>query len=323
MKPLALSFLVSFFSFIVTNDEGALPFKKCDQYISDSIAKRMHSLPKTGIPFGSEESFNFKYPKYWESPAGLAFGGIDSLADYHFMKSYDAVSGYYLDTALVDETANFYVVLSDTWKECCTRRILTIDKQGRIIDTLRLEELGGVGSWTYIRSLYYIDAQNRINRKFFLTDSEAERTYYLGERTYEIHPSGYFVRYYEQKEGKVAADQSISLEQDDVYIWKESGPIKNHLKNGTWEEVKMNYSLRVYPTEVYYKTTYSQAHYIDGLKDGTWNYYNVQLDTNYGFITPSDRKGENLLMRETYDKGKLLKREFFEDPMDKRQPGER
>lgn len=325
-----LLFLTAFFTgfWIHNSDRSANKTEKAfssEQVLNegeDSVERLKRKLPKTGLPVGHAPSFFYDYPKSWREPVEVERSWMDTMAIDNFARCYDTCQKYYQDTALIDESKFFYLILTDRWLDSWHRHLLTISKKGEVIDKL---DLVGPEIWSrnYMEPLFFIDRKGIIYIKDFLVQSEAELTYYIGERSYKIHSSGYFMPYHKQKTGIKEVNFSFATNSYDTsFIWKERGTLKNHVKMGIWEEIKFNYNLKyITPSSpAYFNTTYVQAYYVNGLADGIWDYYNVELNDIGGYFVHSDRKGENLLMRETYELGKLIKREIFDDPLDRKAP---
>ena len=157
---------------------------------------------------------------------------------------------------------------------------LIIDKKDNIVDGLNIGYSVNL-SYNWSARFFFIDDKKNIYRKDFFNDEL--QTYFTRYQKYRINPQGKFIRYYE-------ADGFIK--NDD-----EQGLVKNHTREGKWIEMSNIY--------------YIEKEYKEGVSINEWKYYKmVQNFTEEGYPILSTRRKGDLFYSETYENGRLVKREF-------------
>ena len=138
----------------------------------------------------------------------------------------------------------------------------------------------------------YSDAYGNVESQFFYYDGKRIHIKEIGEidggwigvRSYwkfQLTPQGRFIRYHEQ---------NGFLENNN-----ERGLVKNHTREGKWIDRRGNLHI--------------EAHYESGLPVGIWRYYEILQDPQPPF---SLQRGD-LIYTETFENGRLVKRELFND----------
>jgi hypothetical protein len=141
------------------------------------------------------------------------------------------------------------------------------------------------GSWGVSLQFFFYDYSNEyIYIKQFYADEEW--TDFTGYRIYQITSQGKFIRYYEQ---------NGPFENDN-----EQGLVENHTREGKWVDMSNAY--------------YLESEYRDGLPIGGRRYYRMiqEVSEEGRPILSSRRKGE-LLYTETYEDGRMVRREFVRE----------
>ena len=147
---------------------------------------------------------------------------------------------------------------------------------------------------------------------------------YVRHSVFKVLEDGKIARFYDKAEGNIELNLKNTTP---IYETFEKGKLRNHLRNGKWLYIGTDFDFPR-PNQGYqtcdptcHKTVYLESIYQNGVKEGTWNYYNVPRDTTWdrrgtATIKNSKRKGKHLLMQEVYKDGKRLSRKRFADPWD-------
>ena len=170
------------------------------------------------------------------------------------------------------------VIATSTEKFTSTRvYIYTINKQNEIIDGINISYNIGRDLYSNVR-YFYIDSNLIIHLKSFtFIDDE---TILESNEKHQINTNGKIIRYFSDNQKYITK--------------KHNGTTANNTQVGYWTEIQSNYFVD--------DITFSDGKYLDGLKIGTWNYFNLE----------NSKKGSNLLMTEEYSNdGELLKREIL------------
>ena len=215
---------------------------------------------------------------------------------------YGKESRYYQAVEFVLSSKSIYI--NDVYLKLAIQKPLVVSdynlsafllsvKNDTIIDSKRVyyHRIGEAG-FTYGRR-FYIDKNFIIStRDYAFTEDGIEQEPFC---QYLLNSQGMFTHYY-RKNGAFRND-------------KEQGLVKNHTREGKWIEIKFNNFWSIY-NDFDGGKTYLEAEYKEGMPVGEWEFYKLEYDydENEQPILSTRRKGE-LLYRETYENGALIKRE--------------
>lgn len=302
----------------------------CDTFTIDkALEKRVNKLRKLKIPYADSAAFFYDYPATIEMY--LEGDPIDYEVEKMYAKTYSADNAFYeIKKYKVQETPCSYLVTEEFKVQenlpfwVTPRAFVSYNKNGVSIDTLNISRPPTeYNSRKYPGDMIHISRDTIIHFKYYTVYSEAEYTTYLGYRAFKMLNNGVIARYFKQKNDFFESSND-SLDHFNY----EKGLIINHLKHGKWTEVDYNYNMWYdFDTTGYggrnYRKAYVEATYEHGTPVGVWEYYDLELDTgndlvNWGgsdfYAEETNRKGPNLLMREYYENGRLVKREDLYNP---------
>lgn len=154
---------------------------------------------------------------------------------------------------------------------------------GKIISSLIVEYGIGNGLGFAAQHFFYDYENKRIHIKQFYNDESGG--WFDGYQIYQITQRGEFIRYYKQ-DGRFESDN-------------ERGFVKNQTREGKWVDMFNGY--------------YIESEYKNGLPAGEWRYHRIVMVNEYskeGAEISSSRQKGDLHYTETYEGGKLVKREF-------------
>jgi len=207
-------------------------------------------------------------------------------------------------------------------------KIITLNFNGKIIDIFGLTASFDLppNYKLYTNDLNYIDKNGVIYVKRSLVYPKSESTSdYIGFKSYKANNNGLILRYFITANAwfkKEYTSTSHGPNTPTHYLEAEEGQVVRNRKNGKWKEISMNYGKNKIKYFFDLKPPlFLNSNYKNGLKDGTWNYYNLQRDTlvdNRGAIEYKNttKKGKYLLMQEIYRDNILQKREQYNTPWD-------
>ncbi len=160
--------------------------------------------------------------------------------------------------------------------------LLTISNN-KIIDKLTIDRFEGSNSLGGNYRVSYINEEYDIHTSdFYYGENQGNK---IRNERWRIKDNGKIVRYFKEK------DTILSF-----------GLIKNHLQDGTWQEINPdpNLTLKNNAFNIEQNLSYSEGAYSFGEKEGEWKYY------EYNGV----EKGK-LVYIETYKNGELQKRTFM------------
>ncbi|HYG16048.1 MAG TPA: hypothetical protein VEC12_09865 [Bacteroidia bacterium] len=298
----------------------------CNQQDNDSFKNQIKLLSTINVPLGLKNEFFFNFRKHgilWALPQDIK---NDSASK--FLERLEEQTPHKGKFLLKQAQCYYVLLIGERAASGNTDFSLVIfDKSGNKIDSLSIFKIQNVESimkttYSYNR-YYYISSDFEIYIKNFRISPEFEYYNYFNSDIYTINDNGHFVKYFDEENGNIEKVDSVITETTKGIFNFEKGNVKNHFKTGVWEEFSTPLNTTIYKGKTNRQAgredieplLYGTGNYLNGVKDGTWSYFEIiENKTNSNSMALTTKRKNTILIKEQYDKGTLIKKEVLINP---------